>query len=229
MREEPSPCPETGLPDGEMPGEEPGEDRGPPVHPAVWGLAAALVAVEGVLWICDQGVLPGLRLVLYLLFSIGALPWEAATSSGAAMVWFTAGIVVHGIVHTGWMHVLTNAVGLLCFGHVVQRQAGTWVFLLVLAAGLIGGAAAFLMLSDPAARMTGVSGAVFALFAMVLGWSRDRALVLRLLVLMVVIHLPVVAQVLGQVAWQAHLGGAVAGFVLAWIIRPKRRFAHPLM
>lgn len=228
MREEPSPRPETGLPDGH----EPGDDRGPPVHPAVWGLVVALIAIEGILWICDQGALPRLRWLLYRLLSVGAVHWETATSSGAEMTWFMTGIVVHGIVHTGWMHVLTNAVGLLCFGHVVQRQAGTWVFLLVLAAGLIGGAAAFLMLSDPtdpAARMTGSSGAVFALFAMVLGWSRDRALVLRLLVLMVVIHLPVVAQVLGQVAWQAHLGGGVAGFVLAWIIRPKRRFAHPLM
>lgn len=201
----------------------------PPVGAAVWGLAAVLVGMEALLWLCDQGSLPGLRLLLYLLVSVGAVPLEMAVTSGAGAVWLGVGLVAHALVHTGWLHVIGNAVGLLCFGHVVQRQAGARVFWMVFAVSVLAGALAFLLLAESAARMTGASGGVFGLLGLLLGWSQDRRMALRIAVLMGLGHLPVGTELFGPVAWQTHLGGAMAGLGLSLILIPRHRIMHPLM
>ena len=201
---------------------------GPRVHPVVWGTVLLLVAIELVLEAGDAGLLPPLRQASYLL-AVGAIPWHVARETPGAMPLFFGGLVGHALLHGGWMHLAFNAVGLICLGHVVQAQAGTRAFLLASVLTAVAGAIAFLLLAAPNSIMIGASGAVFGLLGTVLRWRSRPISFWRVLLVLVLLSLPAEFLVGGPVAWQAHLGGFLAGWVLGRVFPVRRRIIHPFM
>ncbi len=198
------------------------------VHPVVWGIVALLLAIEAVFQAGDLGLIRALREPAYLL-AVGAIPPSAALHVPGALPWFLGGLVGHALLHAGWMHVIFNSVGLLCLGHVVQAQAGTRAFLGTMLLTAVAGAVVFLLLAPANSMMVGASGAVFGLLGVVLRWRARPIALWRVLVVLAAISLPA-GLVFGEaVAWQAHLGGFLAGWLLGGVLPVRRRIIHPLM
>lgn len=198
------------------------------VHPVVWAIVAMLVAIEALLQAGDAGWLPALREPAYLL-AVGVIPPSAALQVEGALPWFLGGLVGHALLHAGWMHLAFNVVGLLCLGHVVQRQSGTAAFLATLLVTAVAGAIAFLLMAPANSIMVGASGAVFGLLGVVLRWRATRVALWRVLVVLALLSLPAGFIFGAAVAWQAHLGGFLAGWLLGGFLPVRRRIIHPLM
>jgi len=197
------------------------------VHPVVWGFVLLLFLVEITLRLGDSGWALDLRHAS-LLLSVGAISPETALQSPVALGWFVAGLFGYSLLHGSWVHLILNAVGILCLGHVVQVQAGTRAFILISLATALGGAIAFLLLANNAI-MIGASGIVFGLLGVVLRWRARKLALWRVLVVLALISLPAGLIFDAAVAWQAHLGGFLTGWMLAPFMPLRRRMVHPLM
>lgn len=140
--------------------------------------------------------------------------------------------ISHAFLHGGLMHLLGNMVAVLALGGIVVARIGQKGFLLLYAISVIGGAAGFALLSSTETPMVGASGAVFGLIGAWKFWewqarqhfgSPMRPLWMSLLGLAV---LNVVLWVLlsGLLAWEAHLGGFIAGVLFAALVTPTLRY-----
>ena len=139
----------------------------------------------------------------------------------------------YAVLHSGFFHLATNLVVLLGFGPVIWKRSGNLGFLLLYLAAVLGGALAFGVLSDSPRPMVGASGGLFGLSGAWLCWDlADRrttkealwpnaAMVLGLFLLNAVTW----ALQSGALAWEAHLGGFIAGWVLASVIRRVRAYS----
>jgi membrane associated rhomboid family serine protease len=169
---------------------------------------------------------------------------EWAVSHAGLAAGELAPIALHMFAHGGWVHLGFNLVALLALTPAVMDRLGplslrasAGFLLLFLACGL-GGMAVWLAFSHQA-PMLGASGAIFGLLGFVLRQpDPDRPPVPligrdvgRAFWIFVKLHLPLVAifaipLLLGApgfgLAWEAHLGGFIAGLVL---YGPVRRLA----
>lgn len=174
----------------------------------------------------------GVIAVAIALFAIGFV------SSAANEVLFTYLAQINVLVAEGeWWRVLTgtllhaprslihvgfNMWALSIFGPPLERDVGTGPFAALYLSGAVSGGALFLALA-PGGVAVGASGAIFALFGAWLALSiRDRNTVrgranLRQLLLLLGLNLAI--SFLPGIAWEAHAGGLVAGFLImsAWI------------
>ncbi len=136
--------------------------------------------------------------------------------------------VTYAFLHSGLMHVLFNMLLTVHLGRDCVARLGERGFVLLWLVTAVGGGAGFALLSTSSGPMVGASGAVFGLFGATQFWDyqRRRAAGASLrpvgqmflgLVLMNVILYVLVG---GMLAWQAHLGGYVAGFLFAFLVTP---------
>jgi membrane associated rhomboid family serine protease len=139
----------------------------------------------------------------------------------AAGEWWRIVTVV--LLHGTWTHLLFNMWALWVLGPQIERGVGTWPFVsLYLASAAVGGAFFFYFPMDGGTAI-GASGAIFGLFGIWLSWAlhrrntmQGRALLNQLgFLLLINAALPFF---LPGIAWQAHLGGLIAGFLIgeAW-------------
>lgn len=155
-------------------------------------------------------------------------------------------LLTYAALHGSWGHVLLNSVWLLAFGAPVVRRAGTGRALLLAVVAALGGVVAQ-WFSDPlsAQLMVGASAVVSGYMgaaatfmfapprAAPLGgaWSflRDRRVILFLLVwlganlLFGWIAEPLGLSGEGAIAWEAHIGGFLAGLLLFPFLDPRPR------
>jgi membrane associated rhomboid family serine protease len=189
---------------------------------AVW----IIIGINLVLFIAS---LINRYLVIYLL---GFQP-----SSFLAMPWT---IVTNLFVHGSLWHIFANMFTLYFFGSFLSRLIGEKKFLLVYFAGGILGNIFFLLLAlytplgAADAFAIGASGAVFALG----GTLAVLVPRLRVFVFPIPVPLPLWMAVIGgfiilsalapflNIAWQAHLGGLVAGLVAGYIFRRRARYFY---
>lgn len=131
--------------------------------------------------------------------------------------------VTYAFLHGGVIHLAMNGVALLALGKFAAFQIGAARTLLVLFLSTVGGAACFGLLSSSAAPMIGASGAVFGLIGL---WQaadyrmRRRSKLPLRPVVMGILGLAVANVVLfvilsGGLAWEAHLGGWIVGWLAA--------------
>lgn len=142
--------------------------------------------------------------------------------------------VGHTLVHGNWIHLLTNLGFLLAFGTPVARRMGPVLFLIFY--GLCAAAGAFLFAAFSPMQITplvGASGAIFGLLGAIMRIAlyppegappapfpfNNRRTAFMFAGIYLVINLlmgvtPALFGVEGAVAWQAHLGGFAAGFLL---------------
>ena len=138
----------------------------------------------------------------------------------------------YALLHGGIGHLLLNGVMLAVMGQVLERRLGPARFLLLFAAGAAGGALAHVLIGGfPQTPLVGASAGVGGLYAAGLVLQRrgvwlgpnTQALV-ALAGLFVIINLiGLVLPIFGYIAYAAHLGGFIAGALLATRLNPQRR------
>jgi membrane associated rhomboid family serine protease len=137
----------------------------------------------------------------------------------AAGEWWRLFTVV--LLHGSLTHILFNMWAVWVLGPQIERGVGTWPFVsLYLASAAVGGSVFFYIGGGGAA--VGASGAIFGLFGIWLSWAvhrrntlQGRALLGQLgFLLLINAALPLIFR---GIAWEAHLGGLIAGFLIGEI------------
>ncbi|MFT0761940.1 rhomboid family intramembrane serine protease [Actinomyces sp. F1_1611] len=125
------------------------------------------------------------------------------------------------LVHGGFLHILFNMMMLYFLGAGGEKILGHWRFLGLYTMSTLGGSVAVLAwaLIQPQSLTVwtvGASGAIYGLFGAVLVQQlRNRINPTSILVLLA-INL-IYSFTAGGVSWQGHLGGLIAGALMAWI------------
>jgi membrane associated rhomboid family serine protease len=123
------------------------------------------------------------------------------------------------LLHASLTHILFNMWALWVLGPQIERGVGTWPFVgAYLASAAVGGAFAYFM-GSPADVAVGASGAIFGLFGIWLNWAVRRRntaygpALLRQIGFLLLLNaaLPLL---IPNIAWEAHLGGLIGGFVI---------------
>ncbi len=141
------------------------------------------------------------------------------------------GLVVEGewwrlatsmFLHFEFFHIAFNMYALWVLGRDTEGVLGLgWFLVLYFASGIAGGAL-YVLLAPTWAPAIGASGAIFGLFGVVaaLAVARRGSPAGRMLFQQVGVLLAVnllITFVIPGIAWQAHVGGLVAGGGLAWV------------
>jgi membrane associated rhomboid family serine protease len=134
-------------------------------------------------------------------------------------------------LHVGLAHLVANSVPFLVLGGLIAlRSPGAFVAVTV--AGAIGGALVAWLLGPPYSVHVGASGLVFAYF----GWLVARAVRERsaLSIVVALLTLVVYGGVLWGlspfqigISWQDHLGGLIAGLIMARVWPVRSASARP--
>lgn len=140
-------------------------------------------------------------------------------------------IITSGFFHVSWMHLFFNMFSLYFFSSILENEVGHWLFLLIYMVSLIGGnlLALFIHRNNGTYRAIGASGAVsgiiFSCIALFPGMDIN----------LFIVHMPswifglayVLLTIYGirskktNIGHEAHLGGALAGMLLAIGFYPK--------
>jgi membrane associated rhomboid family serine protease len=124
--------------------------------------------------------------------------------------------------HSNLLHILFNMYLLYALGPELERRVGSAPFALFYAAAAAAGSAFVFFLGEPATLAVGASGAIFGLFGAwaYVGWKTRHTNLGRArfnqLAVLVAINLALPFFVPG-IAWQAHVGGLLAGVFMAWL------------
>ncbi|WP_119462515.1 rhomboid family intramembrane serine protease [Rhodospirillaceae bacterium SYSU D60014] len=191
--------------------------------PMVTRLLVANLAVHGIRWMLPDTTDVGVILSFGFIPARYMLPdlfgWQALVSP-----------VTHLFLHGSLVHLLINMVMLMAFGSGVERRiGGPRLLAFALACGVLGAAAHFLLHPLSIMPVIGASGAISGLFGGVLRFLPRRGGSLWPIVLLW-IGVSILFGVTGipgdggaAIAWAAHVGGFLGGFLLFGLFDRKRR------
>ncbi|MFF9218241.1 rhomboid family intramembrane serine protease [Streptomyces viridosporus] len=129
--------------------------------------------------------------------------------------------------HEAIWHIAFNMLGLWWLGGPLEQALGRARYLaLYLISGLAGSALTYLLTSGTTATL-GASGAIFGLFGAMAVLMRRLDYDMRPIIALLVINLIFTFSPGFNIAWQAHIGGLVAGVVIgyAMVHAPRERRA----
>jgi membrane associated rhomboid family serine protease len=125
----------------------------------------------------------------------------------------------------GLLHIVFNMWALIVVGPSLERLLGRVRYLTVYLVSALAGSVLFYLIAAPEASALGASGAIFGLFGAWFVLARRLRLDPRQIIILIVINLGISFAVPG-IAWQAHVGGLIAGAALtaayAYAPRPNR-------
>ena len=211
---------------------------GPKTPTTLWWLAGVMLLLEGLAQLSDRGWF-GVFDLRSLMISYGAF-WDFLFPPGAVDHPLFLGqpyamLITHAFLHAGTIHVLMNTVVFIALGKTLAIYFGLRLTLLTMLISAIVSAVMFGLLEKTPAPMVGASGVVFGLIGFWLQASRaelrqlgrsGRSLA-SLIMSLIIIHLVLHVFMGGQIAWQAHLGGFVAGyFLVPWFIDSRGLPTH---
>ena len=211
---------------------------GPPTPKTLWWLTGLMLMLEGLAQLSDRrwfGVLD----LRGLMISYGAF-WDFLFPPGAVDQALFPGqsysmLLTHAFLHAGTIHVLMNTVIFIALGKTLAVHFGLRSVMLTMLLGAVSSGVAFGLLESTAAPMVGASGVVFAFIGLWLQASRSELKRLgrpgrstaSVIMSLIVIHVLLHVFMGGQIAWQAHMGGFVAGyFLMPWLIDRSHSPTH---
>ncbi|MDN5748028.1 MAG: rhomboid family intramembrane serine protease [Pseudonocardia sp.] len=149
--------------------------------------------------------------------------WALSPGTVAAGEWWR--ILTSGFLHIGPLHLAFNMFALWVIGRDIEILLGRGRFLAVYLLGILGGAAAVMLLYGPAAFVAGASGAVFGLMGgllvALLRLRRPPGQVIGLLAVNLALGF-----FIPGISWQAHVGGMILGAAATAVLvyaPPQRR------
>jgi membrane associated rhomboid family serine protease len=122
------------------------------------------------------------------------------------------------------LHLLFNMYSLFLFGSVIESLVGRVRFLVLYLVSGFAGSVAVLLLA-PGIAVVGASGAIFGLLGAYFVITRHLGRGQTQVFIVIAINL-VLGFVIPGVAWQAHLGGLIAGVAVALVYVSTRRRAQ---
>jgi membrane associated rhomboid family serine protease len=180
----------------------------------------------------------GINIVLYLVQLAHpnlANDWEIL---GGATVYYHGPVI--GVAAGQWYRMITcaflpgtgslgildiafNMWALLIVGPAMERVFGAARYLTIYLVSALGGSVLYYLLAAPNQPALGASGAIFGLFGAWFVVSRRLGLDSRMVVTLIVVNL-VISFSVPYIAWQAHVGGLVAGGLLtaAFAYAPRK-------
>lgn len=137
-------------------------------------------------------------------------------------------IISSMFVHGGFLHIIFNMIALYFLGSFFIRTAGEKSFLAVFFLGGLVGNVFYVLLGPPLTTGVGASGGIFALAgALAVIVPRVPVFIFFIPIPMplwiAVIIILLLSFLFSGIAWQAHLGGLVLGFIAGFIFRRRRR------
>ncbi|MEO1492880.1 MAG: rhomboid family intramembrane serine protease [Pseudomonadota bacterium] len=217
---------------------KPPSDRPRPAPPPriVWIMVGAFALIEGALQLADLGILPiELRVETYILFAFWDQYFDGVLDGRTVPVEFWSSLVTHAFLHGGAVHLLLNGAIFLGIGGMLAHVLGPVRFIVLFVICAIGGALAFGIIATFQGPLVGASGAIFGFLGALkryewkyiqkTGISADRFWRTIAGLAAINVLLAFVPLGGGGIAWQAHLGGFIAGFLIAPVLAP--RFAAP--
>lgn len=140
-------------------------------------------------------------------------------------------IFAHMFIHSGWDHIFNNMLMLGILGYQMEREYGRFKYLLtyfICGLGATVVSAAPEIITQEYSISVGASGAIMGLFgAMLVMIFKNRSRfgqvtsAPRLILLFVIM---VFGNMEEGIDWMAHLGGALTGVIMAFLIyRPKHK------
>ena len=192
------------------------------------GLCAA---IELSLQLADWGLIGTTRL-RQTAYEFGGF-WPGLLDNWRPNYWgqpFTM-FVTYSFLHGGIAHLIFNMVTLWSLAPAVIKRVGARGFVILYGAAIVGGGAGYALLNSGVQPMVGASGALFGLAGGLLAWTYiDRYTAqqglwptLQAVVLLIVLNIVLWWTMSGQLAWETHLGGFVAGWLFAILIDPRPR------
>jgi membrane associated rhomboid family serine protease len=124
----------------------------------------------------------------------------------------------------GILDIAFNMYALFLVGPALERMLGAVRFLGVYLVSALGGSVMFYYLAPANLPALGASGAIFGLFGAWFVVSRKLRLDARGIVAIIVINLVISFVWRGTIAWQAHIGGLLAGLLItaAYVYAPRK-------
>ena len=202
--------------------------------PMVLALIAVYCGIEAVLQGADHR-LWGTVLWRALAYQYGGF-WAGLMRGGwlANYPGQTAAMfVTHSALHAGLSHLFGNMLALVALANLLADRIGRLEFLALWLLSALAGAFVFGLLGPASQPMVGTSGALFGLTGVLLAWevqtrraeglSLPRVLAALLIWILGLALLNLACWWLqnGILAWQAHLGGLIAGLVWGLLMRPR--------
>lgn len=201
------------------------------MRPALWlgGLIILCASIELLLQLADLGLIGPARLRGLVYENGGFWPgllndWEPNYASQPYLMFLT-----YGFLHGGLAHLVVNMITLWSLGIAVIDRVGVRGFWMLYVASILGGAVGYVLLAPGLRPMVGASGALFGLAGGLLAWMyvdrfthRQGLLpVAQAVGLLMFLNLVLWWAMSGQLAWQTHLGGFLAGWITALLIDPR--------
>ncbi|SLN46848.1 Rhomboid family protein [Roseovarius litorisediminis] len=143
--------------------------------------------------------------------------------------------ITYSFLHAGLGHLVVNMIALVSLGFPIITRIGQPKFSILYIASLFGGAIGFALCTTKLQPMVGASGALFGLLTAQLVWdfmdakrkkTKTAGLVLSTLwsmVLLILLNIIMYWVASGNLAWETHLGGAIAGAVMAPFLLGKTK------
>ncbi len=196
-------------------------------------LIGICIAIEAVLQLGDAGVF-GVSRFRSIAYEFSGF-WQGLLGDWRPnyAVQPYAMFLTYGFFHAGLWHLGLNMVTLYSLGRAVLVRISGWRFLLLYAISVLGGGIGFALLSDSYRPMVGASGALFGLAGALLAWEyvdrftyrRGLWPVARAALLLIALNIALYFAMNRLLAWEAHLGGFIAGWIAALLIDPSPRRA----
>lgn len=212
-----------------------GQSARTPVHPVLWLIAGLMV----LMYLLEEGAARGVLSPIFSWYYLHGMFGFFDTYFDAALLgepypdqlyW---SVVTYAFLHAGILHLAMNGAVFLAIGHGIVRQAGVVAFLVCFFGSVIAGAVFFGLIATTDAVLIGASGGVFGQLGMIIAWrerilryfGHSRAPVWRLVAGLVAINVIFSVGMTGmgggQLAWEAHLGGFVFGWIAAQFFHPR--------
>jgi len=170
------------------------------------------------------------KLVIY-----GGL-WPQVAAGAFTPIYFGQSVfmyVTHAFVHGSVLHMAMNTAIILALGKRLSQVIGSrWVLILFFVSAAAGGIF-FVLFNGSGAPAVGASGAAFGFFGF---WKfleyrmlrRNGAAltpIFQFIGILVLMNIVLWYAFDGLLAWEAHLGGFIAGWLLGAVFRPNSRQA----
>ncbi|MEM0943449.1 MAG: rhomboid family intramembrane serine protease [Pseudomonadota bacterium] len=210
-----------------------------PVHPVLWLIVGTMLLIHLLPMVAEMGLAGPKFSGLALQYRYGFYTGYGAESWTELPVLFWTSFITHAFLHGSWLHFGMNAAVFLALGHRIEQVAGLGAVLIVFFVSAIAGALAFSLITEGPAVLVGASGGIFGQLGIVVAWrarllqaeGRSRAPIWRLIGGLAAINALMAVGLSGmgdganplggQLGWEAHLGGFVAGWLLALVIWPR--------